>query len=371
MTTDSPITDEAAREAGVEVRPVAGRIAPRSAGSTWPRPRRRRDRRDQGGGAAVEGGVLPGPAAGPHRAGGVRAPVRRDRGAAPARQGLAAGLSRDRDDRRPSRTGRAVPAWSTTSGCGAAATPCCAAGTATTVPASTPPPRRSCAPRPYRPTAATPPGRTWRRRTPDGAAAGVRRRAAGRAPAGCRPPAPARRRRVRPSPAGPTGRLAAPAGARPPGDGGADPLRQRLLRRADRQASPAESSAILDLLLEQAVRPEYTVRFRWEPGSVAFWDNRAAVHLAPGDTAHLDHPRIMHRVMLAGDVLRRGGRQGVGADHRDGTRALVTRAGSGGRGRRAAFSPWAVSGSRPASRYGPALTPTAPASCLKPSAGRS
>ncbi|ODA72269.1 putative dioxygenase [Streptomyces sp. AVP053U2] len=49
-------------------------------------------------------------------------------------------------------------------------------------------------------------------------------------------------------------------------------------------------------------RPEYTVRFRWEPGSVAFWDNRATIHLAPGDTAHLDHPRIMHRVMLAGDV---------------------------------------------------------------------
>ncbi|MEV5357734.1 TauD/TfdA family dioxygenase [Streptomyces sp. NPDC052693] len=66
--------------------------------------------------------------------------------------------------------------------------------------------------------------------------------------------------------------------------------------------SRPESSAILEMLLEQAVRPEYTVRFRWEPGSVAFWDNRATMHLAPGDTAHLDHPRIMHRVMLAGDV---------------------------------------------------------------------
>ncbi len=66
--------------------------------------------------------------------------------------------------------------------------------------------------------------------------------------------------------------------------------------------SRPESGAILEMLLEQAVRPEYTVRFRWEPGSVAFWDNRATMHLAPGDTAHLDHPRIMHRVMLAGDV---------------------------------------------------------------------
>ncbi|MFH9672322.1 TauD/TfdA dioxygenase family protein [Streptomyces sp. NPDC017405] len=66
--------------------------------------------------------------------------------------------------------------------------------------------------------------------------------------------------------------------------------------------SRAESRAVLDMLLEQAVRPEYTVRFRWEPGSVAFWDNRATVHLAPGDHAHLGSPRIMHRVMLAGDV---------------------------------------------------------------------
>ncbi|WP_086867106.1 TauD/TfdA dioxygenase family protein [Streptomyces viridochromogenes] len=66
--------------------------------------------------------------------------------------------------------------------------------------------------------------------------------------------------------------------------------------------SRAESGAVLEMLLEQAVRPEYTVRFRWEPGSVAFWDNRATIHLAPGDTAHLDAPRVMHRVMLAGDV---------------------------------------------------------------------
>lgn len=66
--------------------------------------------------------------------------------------------------------------------------------------------------------------------------------------------------------------------------------------------SRPESAAILELLVEQATRPEYTVRFRWEPGSVAFWDNRATIHLAPGDHAHLDHPRTMHRVMLTGDV---------------------------------------------------------------------
>ncbi|MEU9209705.1 TauD/TfdA family dioxygenase [Streptomyces sp. NPDC048415] len=66
--------------------------------------------------------------------------------------------------------------------------------------------------------------------------------------------------------------------------------------------SRPESRALLEMLLEQATRPEYTVRFRWEPGSVAFWDNRATIHLAPSDTSHLEHPRVMHRVMLAGDV---------------------------------------------------------------------
>jgi len=66
--------------------------------------------------------------------------------------------------------------------------------------------------------------------------------------------------------------------------------------------SRMESAALLEMLLGQATRPEYTVRFRWEPGSVAFWDNRATIHLAPSDTAHVDHPRVMHRVMLAGDV---------------------------------------------------------------------
>jgi taurine dioxygenase len=66
--------------------------------------------------------------------------------------------------------------------------------------------------------------------------------------------------------------------------------------------SRAESTVILQMLLEQAIRPEYTVRFRWDPGSVALWDNRATIHLAPTDTTQLEYPRIMHRVMIAGDV---------------------------------------------------------------------
>ena len=44
------------------------------------------------------------------------------------------------------------------------------------------------------------------------------------------------------------------------------------------------------------------MRFRWEPGSLAFWDNRATAHLAPRDYEHLGKQRTLHRVTLIGDV---------------------------------------------------------------------
>ena len=66
--------------------------------------------------------------------------------------------------------------------------------------------------------------------------------------------------------------------------------------------SPVESRWILSHLFNELIRPEYTVRFRWEPGSVAFWDNRATSHLAPHDLDHLDVERVLHRVTLIGDV---------------------------------------------------------------------
>jgi alpha-ketoglutarate-dependent taurine dioxygenase len=66
--------------------------------------------------------------------------------------------------------------------------------------------------------------------------------------------------------------------------------------------SARESHAILELLYSEIARPEYTVRFRWEPGSVAFWDNRATAHLAPKDYEHLGERRTLHRVTVIGDV---------------------------------------------------------------------
>ena len=66
--------------------------------------------------------------------------------------------------------------------------------------------------------------------------------------------------------------------------------------------SPRESQVLLEFLWEHIVRPEFTVRFRWEPGSVAFWDNRATSHLAPRDIFDSDFDRQFYRVTLVGDV---------------------------------------------------------------------
>lgn len=64
--------------------------------------------------------------------------------------------------------------------------------------------------------------------------------------------------------------------------------------------SKNESNAILDMLYRHCQQPELTCRFRWRPGSVAFWDNRATLHYAIDDYG--DATRIAHRVTLEGDV---------------------------------------------------------------------
>jgi alpha-ketoglutarate-dependent taurine dioxygenase len=66
--------------------------------------------------------------------------------------------------------------------------------------------------------------------------------------------------------------------------------------------NPDESRRLLDLLFEQISRPAFTVRFRWDSGSVAFWDNRATAHLGPQDLDDLDVERTLHRVTLIGEV---------------------------------------------------------------------
>ena len=63
----------------------------------------------------------------------------------------------------------------------------------------------------------------------------------------------------------------------------------------------AENQELLTAILDQYRRPEYQVRFSWRPGSLAFWDNRAAVHYAVRNYG--DFPRLMERVLIADERL--------------------------------------------------------------------
>ncbi len=60
-----------------------------------------------------------------------------------------------------------------------------------------------------------------------------------------------------------------------------------------------ESAGLLDYLYRHQTRPEFTCRFSWKPGSVAFWDNRCAQHNPIND--YHGFRRVMNRITLAGD----------------------------------------------------------------------
>jgi alpha-ketoglutarate-dependent taurine dioxygenase len=62
----------------------------------------------------------------------------------------------------------------------------------------------------------------------------------------------------------------------------------------------SESSALFHLLQNRVTKLENTVRWTWQPGDVAMWDNRATQHYAVADFDA--HPREMRRITVAGDV---------------------------------------------------------------------
>ncbi|MBT8389496.1 MAG: taurine dioxygenase [Altererythrobacter sp.] len=63
--------------------------------------------------------------------------------------------------------------------------------------------------------------------------------------------------------------------------------------------SKEESVWLLDHLYKTAWDVEIQCRFRWQPGSIAFWDNRVCQHLAVSD--YFPARRVMERVTIAGD----------------------------------------------------------------------
>jgi taurine dioxygenase len=63
-----------------------------------------------------------------------------------------------------------------------------------------------------------------------------------------------------------------------------------------------ESAPLLAFLFRHQVKADFTCRFRWRPGSLAFWDNRCAQHNPVND--YHGHRRVMHRITLAGERPR-------------------------------------------------------------------
>jgi taurine dioxygenase len=63
-----------------------------------------------------------------------------------------------------------------------------------------------------------------------------------------------------------------------------------------------ESDALLSFLYTHSVRPEFTVRYHWQEGTIGFWDNRATQHSVVGDFG--DQHRVIQRITLRGDEPR-------------------------------------------------------------------
>lgn len=62
----------------------------------------------------------------------------------------------------------------------------------------------------------------------------------------------------------------------------------------------ADSQRLFSILQDHVTKPENTVRWSWQPGDVAFWDNRATQHRAVADFAL--QRRTLRRATVAGDV---------------------------------------------------------------------
>ena len=67
------------------------------------------------------------------------------------------------------------------------------------------------------------------------------------------------------------------------------------------EMNATESRVILDYLTEWVKNPRFTVRYKWTPGTIAFWDNRCTQHFVLND---FEGERIIQRVTVMGDEVK-------------------------------------------------------------------
>ncbi len=65
-----------------------------------------------------------------------------------------------------------------------------------------------------------------------------------------------------------------------------------------------ESDSILHFLADHIQKPEFCMRWRWVPDTLAMWDNRSTQHYAVND--YLPQKRLMHRATIVGDRPKKG-----------------------------------------------------------------
>ena len=63
-----------------------------------------------------------------------------------------------------------------------------------------------------------------------------------------------------------------------------------------------ENDALLPMLIDHIRNPDFQCRLRWEPGTMAFWDNRWVQHFAVADYG--GQRRVMQRVTISGEPPR-------------------------------------------------------------------
>ena len=65
------------------------------------------------------------------------------------------------------------------------------------------------------------------------------------------------------------------------------------------EVSHQESAALLKFLTGWATRPQFTVRYHWNQGTIAMWDNRCTQHCVLND---FEGDRVIQRVTVMGDT---------------------------------------------------------------------